>query len=863
MSPKPEINCAGRRVVVVLGMHNSGTSLVAQLVGTLGTPLGERVLTRASYSVDKPYDYWEHSIITELHEELLERLDRHWGTARGAAPIDDMVWDSALVAPFRRRLIEVVREELAAAPGPWAFKDPRTPRFLPLWRRIFAELGIEAVFVISTRPAGAVARSFANKAVVTLDWAEALWRRTYLEILAGTTGAPRLFIDYSAWFTDSAATVARLDEFLGAVGDRATALTLIDPGKLSDFSRHPYPASPQAQEVEALLRHAAAGQDVAAKVAIQLTAEDAVAAARSGMEYDCTARLGGRRVAIVTPELAGPFRNGGIGTAYAGLAEALAESGHAVTVLHTVTGAEQQSAVEDWAGHYAERGVTLTPLSLPGDVYAATLVVFEALRNQFFDVIHLPEWTALGFALVQAKRQGLAFRDTTLVCGTHGNYRWARLANGELLAHWWPLLWDHLERRSVEGAAVVISPSRYLMDWMLGQGWALPTRRFVQPNVYPGIQTATTTGAPFPPPRELVFFGRLEERKGLLVFLDALERLAARRPLPPLTFLGRSTMVRGRNGAEILAERAERAGWSYTLIEEFGRDEALAYLREEGRLAVVPSLLENSPFTVLECVVEGIPLLASDVGGVAELLRPEDAGMLFAATPDALADRLSEVLDHGVPRAQPRLDIAANRKLWQIWHRRMPPASAPELVTATDWTLWLEPGAKALPDAARLAEAGATAGAAAAWGIAEDADGHRWLGLDGPESLLALHPVTARGALALSPAAVALLAERGIAADQPQALGRAVLALKGAGLGLAAVPLAVAWLPTLAGITQPLEPARVEEALMLLRLDSVAQDLARLAALPPPPPPPPPDNSPQAPENLGTFMRKLVRRLVR
>lgn len=849
---------AGRHVVVVLGMHNSGTSLVAQIVGALGAPLGERVLTRASFSVDKPYDYWEHAVITELHEELLGLLERHWGTASGAAPIPDGVWDSELVAPFRARLIQVVREELAAIPGPWAFKDPRTPRFLPLWRRIFAELGITPAYVVSTRPAGAVARSFANKAVVTADWAEALWRRTYLEILAGTEGERRIFIDYGAWFSESAATVARLDGFLAAGGDRAAALALIDPTKLSDFARRPRPASSAAQAVEALLaRAAAAGEAVAAETAVLLAAEDAAAAARSAMELDCAAVLGGRRrVAIVTPELAGPFRNGGIGTAFAGLAEALAEAGHAVTVLHAVTGPEQWAAVEAWAGRYAERGVTLKPLGLPGDVYAATLVAFEALRDQPFDVIHVADWLALGFALTQAKRQGLAFRDTTLVCGTHGNYRWARQANRERLSHWWPLLWDHLERRAVEGADVVVSPSRYLMDWMRHAGWALPPRSLVQPNVYPGTAPATAeTDAPFAPPRELVFFGRLEERKGLLIYLEALEKLAATRPLPPLTFLGRSTLVRGRDGAELLAERAAAGGWSYTLHPDMGRDEALAYLRGPDRLAVVPSLVENSPFTVLECVVEGIPLLAADVGGVAELLRPEDAGMLFAAEAGALADRLAEVLERGVPRARPRLDIAANRSLWQVWHHRLPAAKGPQPTQAEGWILWLEPGAEALPDAARLAAAGATMGAAAAWGIAEDADGHRWLGLDGPDSLLALYGVTARGALALSPEAAAVLAGHRIRPDQPDALGRAVRALKGAGLTLAAVPLPAAKLPSLAGIDRRLDQAEVDDAVALLRLDAAAADLARLAAVPAPVPPapaaPPPERRPLLRRILG------------
>lgn len=845
---------SGRRVAVVLGMHNSGTSLVAQIVDTLGARLGPRVLTRASFTVDKPYDYWEHALLTELHEELLTLIGRHWGTARGAAPIAAEVWDSETVAPFRRRMVEVVGEELSAIPGPWAFKDPRTPRFLPLWHGIFAELGVEPVYVISTRPAGAVARSFANKAVVTPDWAEALWRRTYLEILAATEGARRIFIDYDDWFRDAAATTARLDAFLDAGGDRVAAQGLIDPTKLSDYGRNPRPASGPARVVEELLRRAAAGEAITAEIAAALAEEDRLAAARSAMELDCVAELGGpRRVAIATPELAGPFRNGGIGTAFAGLAEALAEAGHAVTVLHTATHDGERQAIEDWAGRFAERGITLVPLMVPADAAGAALAAFEALRHGDWEVIHTPDWMALGALLGDAKRQGLAFGGTTLVCGTHGNYRWARQANREGLSSWSQLLWDGLERRAVEGADVVISPSRHLMDWMAAEGWALPARTFVQHNIYPGpnhpgpMHPGGADGD-FPPPRELVFFGRLEERKGLLLFLDALDLLAQRRALPAVTFLGRSTSVRGRDGAAIVDERAAGRDWRRL---ELGRDEALAYLRGEdaggqgagggGRLAVVPSLLENSPFTVLECVVEGIPLLASDVGGVAELVRPEDRGMLFAADARALADRLAEVLDRGVPRARPRLDPAANRAIWQVWHRRLPALPAPAPATASGWMLWSEPGAKILPEAARLAEAGASAGAAAAWGVAEDGAGRRWLGVTGPAALRLTRDLAGRGVLALSPAALRLLETRGVTADRPHALWRAALELQAAGLEIAAVPLTVVRLPSLDAVPEPLDAARVEQALALLPPDAAAaRDLARLAAVPPPAPPPAP-----------------------
>src|SRR5689334_14716920 len=42
------------------------------------------------------------------------------------------------------------------------------------------------------------------------------------------------------------------------------------------------------------------------------------------------------KVCIATPDIVGPIRNGGVGTAYTSLARALAKAGHDVTILYTL-----------------------------------------------------------------------------------------------------------------------------------------------------------------------------------------------------------------------------------------------------------------------------------------------------------------------------------------------------------------------------------------------------------------------------------------------------------------------------------------------------------------------------------------------
>ena len=87
----------------------------------------------------------------------------------------------------------------------------------------------------------------------------------------------------------------------------------------------------------------------------------------------------------------------------------------------------------------------------------------------------------------------------------------------------------------------------------------------------------------------------------------------------------------------------------------------------------MPSLMDNSPLAVQECLLAGVPFLATDIGGIPEMIRPEDrAEVLFAPRPAALADRLERVLREGVAIPGPAVDERESRRLWLDWHNSLP-----------------------------------------------------------------------------------------------------------------------------------------------------------------------------------------------
>ncbi len=213
-SPFPVPPAPRRRVVVVLGMHNSGTSLLARLISLMGVELGRNVLTRDSFAAAPRYDYWEHAGITEVQDHILTAIDRYWDQEKADWPCPATLWRRPEVLALKSKLAALLEAELAENPGLWGFKDPRTVRLMPLWQDIFSALHIEPLYLISVRGPAPVATSYSKKAQVPYALAERLWTRHYFEALDFTRGARRIVVDYDAWFADWQREYERLADFL-------------------------------------------------------------------------------------------------------------------------------------------------------------------------------------------------------------------------------------------------------------------------------------------------------------------------------------------------------------------------------------------------------------------------------------------------------------------------------------------------------------------------------------------------------------------------------------------------------------------------------------------------------------------------
>jgi glycosyltransferase involved in cell wall biosynthesis len=398
------------------------------------------------------------------------------------------------------------------------------------------------------------------------------------------------------------------------------------------------------------------------------------------------------KVCIATEDIVGPIRNGGIGTTYTHLSKLLAKTGHDVCIAYLRGYFCQNKSIQYWIDWYQSFGVTFIPVD-PEEVKLISsaprwirpmAALYEFLKKESFDLVHVSEWRGAGYLSLLAKKQGLAFENTTFCVKTSSPYLWNRENGYHNIDRVDELPKIYAEKQSVELADFVIGGSRYLLCWMLEHGYHLPKdRSYVQPNVLFPLDLDKLAN----PRRELygkrieigeiVFFGRIEYRKGLDIFFKALKRLVDDGvKLPPITLMGkygdRIPTHPELSIKEYISKYSKQIGQDVNVLSNFGNREALSYLLEEPRLAVMPSRIENSTLAAYEATYYGIPCVVTDTGGTAELIASEHhEKVLTAPNPMDLSKKLKTVISQGGFIPAPSFDNQRNLETWSQFHDAM------------------------------------------------------------------------------------------------------------------------------------------------------------------------------------------------
>jgi glycosyltransferase involved in cell wall biosynthesis len=191
-----------------------------------------------------------------------------------------------------------------------------------------------------------------------------------------------------------------------------------------------------------------------------------------------------------------------------------------------------------------------------------------------------------------------------------------------------------LVRWVIEGADRVVVVSSRWEGWMRAT-FANPRVDCV-PNAVP-LRTAAWTGRD---PARIAFVGRLTREKGAFDLLEAVALLRTAHPQVRLE-------LAGDGDADAIVRRAYELGiGDRVLVRGWCAAPQRDRLLARAGVFALPSHAEGLPLSLLEAMSAGCPVVASNVGGIPDLVRDGETGLLVEAhAPAALARALARLLD--------------------------------------------------------------------------------------------------------------------------------------------------------------------------------------------------------------------------
>ena len=200
-----------KSIIVVTGMHRSGTSAMARAMPVFHCVLGNQLIAPQR---DNPKGFWEDREVVELDDRLLELLDQDHlsvGIQNAVPPASAIEFER-----LRGRALALVQQRLSGVDC-FAFKDPRTARLLWFWKDVFDRADVEISYVIMLRNPLSVAQSLLQRNDIDPTLALWLWYEHTLLALRDTAHERRVLVEFEellrnpASVLDSVARVLRYD----------------------------------------------------------------------------------------------------------------------------------------------------------------------------------------------------------------------------------------------------------------------------------------------------------------------------------------------------------------------------------------------------------------------------------------------------------------------------------------------------------------------------------------------------------------------------------------------------------------------------------------------------------------------------
>jgi GT2 family glycosyltransferase len=208
------------KVVVVLGMHRSGTSALTRGLQALAIDLGPNL--KPAVPDHNGTGFFEDAGLSAINEELLALAGCSWDTLH-VSPLRPA--DEPRIRELKSRASQLLRAQFGHS-ACFGFKDPRTCRTLPFWQEVIAELGLEPFYVLCIRNPLSTAQSLARGHNFPRRKSYWLWLLHMLEAVRLTSGARRVFIEFESLLAEPERAIGRIEALVDDEQVRVSAAAM-------------------------------------------------------------------------------------------------------------------------------------------------------------------------------------------------------------------------------------------------------------------------------------------------------------------------------------------------------------------------------------------------------------------------------------------------------------------------------------------------------------------------------------------------------------------------------------------------------------------------------------------------------------
>jgi glycosyltransferase involved in cell wall biosynthesis len=364
------------------------------------------------------------------------------------------------------------------------------------------------------------------------------------------------------------------------------------------------------------------------------------------------------RICLISREYPPETGFGGIATFTKHLAHGLKALGHDVVVVALAKDRAKVADDDGVAVHRVEPYPFVSKLGtlsmcIPYSKYVllcatALWAKFAELHNEKpFDAVDTPELLAEGLFPAVTQAVPLVIRLYT----PHSKFIAEKLHNVEPS-------FDHqfvamLERVAMLQADVITSPSNDLAEFVaLDLGISIDDIAIVRNPIDTKVFCPEGDRALESKDGKLsvLFVGRLEERKGIHYLVEAIPQVVSQFQQVHFVIIGDDTNT-AKGGTSVLAElkqvlRKSNCEKYVTFIDRIALTDLPKYYRSAD-ISIVPSVYDNSPYTCLEAMACGAPVIGSSAGGTKEYVVDGESGIIIpprdsAAITRALVKLLSD-----------------------------------------------------------------------------------------------------------------------------------------------------------------------------------------------------------------------------